>query len=1398
MIAGIAIFTLLLAAQAKAETLYVTPISETPCTTIVSAESSPCFTLSEYATMSKSLFPSNMSLVLLPGTHSLNNKFSITATHVSITALYASSSSNTNNDTMIDCLEFGSFEFSSNGNVEINGLVLHGCSNTSFTLVDTVRIENCTLLGLPTPSASALVLRSVQDVQIVSTSICLYNVYVPKNSSVYDNLYPQSGSIYISNCTALIFNTVFSGNTALENGAAINIQDSSTVVISNSEFKNQYSNMKGGAISAQSSNIEIDNCSFENNSANSGGALYLDGRGAGKVSNSRFSNNNGVSVGALFTLFYNSLMIENCSFTNNVAQGTGGALHILSTALRVYNCTFTENKAQAAGAISFAGSNSIIGRNNTFLIEDTIISNNSALIAGALELITVTFISTGFLDIQSNTANASVVYAANSSVAFLGSTTISNNFGSIYFFSGILMFDGQTTIMSNSPINNRNETLFSIEGGALTTHQSVVYLAGNVNIMKNSARNSGGAILTSESTYYLEGNVKISENSAPFGGAIFAFQCVFNFENSTIIRNNIANEDGGGVFAVGTTLRLTRGSLRFIDNSATHGGGLYIALNAKLYVIKDQKECLEMYECDNTNPETWLRIEFTDNSAEYGGAIFVNDDANTGTCSMTLVNVATECFVQTLAVYNNRYSGSNLVNIYFSNNFASVAGSSLFGGLLDRCAVSLFAEIQEGSSVTSINLALSATLYFTQITNSSRTDVSSLPVSVCACTDNQPVCEVDGIISAISVKRGQRTSVSLVAVDQFNTVVPATLVSSLFSGEGRLGEGQFSQNTTGHGKCTNLEYTIFSPKESELLSIYAEGPCNSFGISQRFVKVTFEPCECPIGFEVTQNETSCICGCDSRLAPFITDPNCIADNMIVIRQGQFWLANDNLGGFTIYSICPFDYCKNSSTRVAINLNLTDGSDAQCAFNRSGILCGACSGNLSVSFGTSRCMECPNNWLALIILFAMAGLLLVIIILVFNLTVAVGSINGLIFYANILSVNRAATLSFEEPNFSTVFIAWLNLDFGFETCFYDGMDIYERTWLGFVFPAYIIFLVVMIIIISTYSQRFSRLLSRKNPVATLATLVLLSYASVLRNVIAIFSFATIKYSDDSSRFVWLVDANVPYLKGKHIIIFIAALLVILIGLSYTVLLFTWQWLLRCPRKRTLRWITSTKLYSFMDTYHAPYNPKYRYWTGLLLLVRVVLYSILVPNVASDPSIGLLAVVCICCGLLILKDIQGERIHRKYFLSIIENSFLFNAILFSVSTYHVRFSTAKDRLSQATLANVSVSIAFITFLLIVLYHMFTFVLPRSWTEKLKFQFSRIINWKKKKSRTTSQTLNTISGKSARFSELREELIEITNIPIADSHHYQQQLGSEVPPKLQGVTHTVIDGIPSTKDE
>ena len=61
---------------------------------------------------------------------------------------------------------------------------------------------------------------------------------------------------------------------------------------------------------------------------------------------------------------------------------------------------------------------------------------------------------------------------------------------------------------------------------------------------------------------------------------------------------------------------------------------------------------------------------------------------------------------------------------------------------------------------------------------------------------------------------------------------------------------------------------------------------------------------------------------------------------------------------------------------AINLNLDlEDPDEQCAFNRSGILCGACQHNLSHVFGTSTCQECSSMcallWVPVIALVGLA-------------------------------------------------------------------------------------------------------------------------------------------------------------------------------------------------------------------------------------------------------------------------------------------------------------------------------------------------------------------------------------------------------------------------------------------
>ena len=67
-----------------------------------------------------------------------------------------------------------------------------------------------------------------------------------------------------------------------------------------------------------------------------------------------------------------------------------------------------------------------------------------------------------------------------------------------------------------------------------------------------------------------------------------------------------------------------------------------------------------------------------------------------------------------------------------------------------------------------------------------------------------------------------------------------------------------------------------------------------------------------------------------------------------------------------------------------------------------------------------------------------GIVPVFVLLICKLTVATGTLSGLVFYANIVGANRAIFLPVKSTDAFSVFIAWLNLDFGIETCFYNGI------------------------------------------------------------------------------------------------------------------------------------------------------------------------------------------------------------------------------------------------------------------------------------------------------------------------------------------------------------------------
>ena len=318
-----------------------------------------------------------------------------------------------------------------------------------------------------------------------------------------------------------------------------------------------------------------------------------------------------------------------------------------------------------------------------------------------------------------------------------------------------------------------------------------------------------------------------------------------------------------------------------------------------------------------------------------------------------------------------------------------------------------------------------------------------------------------------------------------------------------------------------------------------------------------------------------------------------------------------------------------------------------------------------------------------------GLALVFFLLVSKLTVATGTLSGLVFYANIVGVNHTLLIPVENTDILSIFVAWLILDFGVETCFCKGMDAYSKTWLQFVFPVYLWVIVGLIILASHFSHRFTQL-PGNNPVSVLATLILLSYTKIFRNLIAALYVTYLEYPT-YNRGVWLYDTNIAYLRTKHIPLFVLAALVFLfLFVPYTLLLFG-QWLQAISHLRLFAWVKSARLKFFMDSYHAPYKARHRYWPGLLLVVRFILLLAFALNLQQDRDINLLAIL-IGTGTLQRWAWTSGGVYKSNYLDALEGSFALNLIILVGSTMYVNLAGG----NQLAVGYTSVTIALITFI------------------------------------------------------------------------------------------------------
>ena len=857
-------------------------------------------------------------------------------------------------------------------------------------------------------------------------------------------------------------------------------------------------------------------------------------------------------------------------------------------------------------------------------------------------------------------------------------------------------FNNASTFLYNK---QQNPNILVQLGGAITSMWSMIHFYDTAKFYRNKSWKIGGAIVANRSRIYAHSIAIYKENTAEKGGAMYLDHSYFTCQSNCTFIDNKASTKGGAIHAIDSIISigdewftfqdmssLSR-VLSFVNNHAVEGGGISLETNSKVHgPLKSQYEYF---------------IQFINNTADKGAAIYVNDY---GTCS----NVKyLNCFLS--RPYNKSTLSWAILDVTESEN-------AIYGGLLDRCNVENGLNTNPYSTNT-----IKGIEYIKNISNDSTIDrmITSDPVKLCYCPHGKMDC-TNGY-RTIKTEKGKAFHVLITAIDQADNQINATVQIHHHHSTGiRLEDQQYTQKIS--NECNNITLNVYSShRDSVILALSANGPCNSTDIIQ--MKVTFLNCTCPIGFQEVIGESDyCKCDCDPYIQRYIT--KCNESTMSLIRQGIFWIGYDdsiNNNSYIIYHNCPYDYCVLSTENVSINLNDFQGADAQCAFNRTGVLCSTCKPPFNtLSLGSSCCLTCTKDWLNIFIVIllvgGLCGIALVAIILVLNLTVSVGTLNGLVFYANIVASNNIIYYrTGSEPNaVLSVFIACLNLETGLnlDVCAIKGLDTYSKIWIQFLFPTYLIFILLALVAISRCSSRFAVLIGKRNPIATLATLILLSYMKFLRNIIDIFSFAVIHSPDGSYKVRWLPDVKIDYFHGRHIPLFLIAVLIVLVGLSYIILLLSWQWLLQASNYRLLRWVRNTRLNSFMEANIASYTPKHRYWTGLLLFIRVILYLVIAYN-TKKPRASFLATALIVTSLLLLMVVVGGNIYRKKFVGFLNSFCYVNLLMLSIAQLYWQNNIKGQRIS----AEISMAAAFVLLLGVLIYHTIKTLLEISCLSQLK---------------------------------------------------------------------------------
>ena len=426
-----------------------------------------------------------------------------------------------------------------------------------------------------------------------------------------------------------------------------------------------------------------------------------------------------------------------------------------------------------------------------------------------------------------------------------------------------------------------------------------------------------------------------------FDCAVVYLSCV---KRTTIANSTFSDNNCTSVAAKSSTFYMG-GSVVFYRNTGYSGGAIAFHRDAPCE-ITERTVRVRSPRFMILTPHTSVYI-VNNTAVRYGGGIL------DGECI-----AGCYCFFDKPSNLNYTQMGARVV---MEGNRAGKAGDSIFGGCLNSCYQTLLLPTRR-----QLLTAKTFSSLF-QIHGQTESEVATSPHKICFCDTDKFEGSVGYTYHCLSETstvhfRGEIFHVLAMIVGEYGYASPG-IVRTMIA-PGNSGELEEQQSIQELGKmCANLTYTVRSSQESIRLYLSVESLTDN-EMPLAILNISFRPC--PLGFNLSDSPPKCDCALQLR-KPGV---KCHINTQLIHRPATLWIGNYS-DEVVVHTNCPFDYCKPKGNEISLY-----AQNQQCAFNRSGVLCGACQPGLSLALGTSQCMHCSNIYILLFILFALAGVALI--------------------------------------------------------------------------------------------------------------------------------------------------------------------------------------------------------------------------------------------------------------------------------------------------------------------------------------------------------------------------------------------------------------------------------------